>query len=150
MTYLKWVLTVLGLGTVLATGMVASADADYDQALKTAPQGISLDNIFVPGTTSNNQASIVNTTNPNITGTQAAKVNNGKKQFGALWSTTDNHFDLTKNMKSSMWMYFGNTGKKAADGMALVFQNDTRGLASTPTYGKTVAGGNVRRLGCGY
>lgn len=140
MTYLKWLLAVFGLSTVLATGMVASADADYDQALKTAPQGISLDNIFVPGKTSNNQAAIVNTTNPNITGTQAAKVNNGKKQFGALWSTTDNHFDLTKNMKSSMWMYFGNTGKKAADGMALVFQNDARGLAATPTYGKTVSG----------
>ncbi|MCH5465267.1 WxL domain-containing protein [Levilactobacillus tujiorum] len=131
-----WLGLIIGLGTVMLSGPVR-ADTDYDNALKSAPQGISLENIFTPGTTTNNQAVVVDTATP---GTQAAKVNNGKKQFGALWSTTDNAFDLTKNETASMWLYFGNTGKKAADGMALVLQNDSRGLAATPTFGKTVVG----------
>lgn len=132
-----WLGVVFGLGAVVLGGGVAQADTDYDNALKSAPQGISLENIFTPGTTSNNQATVVDT---NTAGTQAAKVNNGKKQFGALWSTADNSFDLTKNETASMWLYFGNTGKKAADGMALVFQNDGAGLAASPSFGKTVSG----------
>ncbi|WP_125583680.1 lectin-like domain-containing protein [Levilactobacillus cerevisiae] len=140
MKFRNWLGLLLGLSILGMSGVVGHADADYDQALKTAPQGISLDNIFTPGTTSNNQASVVTTTNPAASGTQAAKVNNGKKQFGALWSTSDNVFDLTKNQSASMWLYFGNTGKKAADGMAFVLQNDENGLAATPGYGKTVSG----------
>ncbi|TGD18528.1 lectin-like domain-containing protein [Levilactobacillus suantsaiihabitans] len=136
----NWLGWVVGLGVLLIGGVVGRADADYDQALRTAPQGISLDNIFVPGTTSNNQAAVVGTTNPAVTGTQAAKVNNGKKQFGAIWSTADNVFDLTKDQSASMWLYFGNTGKKAADGMAFVMHNDENGLAATPTFGKNVSG----------
>lgn len=136
----NWLGWLVGLGLLVIGGTVSRADADYDQALKTAPQGISLDNIFVPGTTSNNQAAVVSTTNPAITGTQAAKVNNGKKQFGALWSTADNVFDLTENQSASMWLYFGNTGKKAADGMAFVMHNDESGLAATPKFGKNVSG----------
>ncbi|WP_125573647.1 L-type lectin family protein [Levilactobacillus huananensis] len=133
------------LGLIVAIGLglsqqVGYADSDYDNALKTAPQGISLENIFTPGTTSNNTAAVVATTNPAITGTQAAKVNNGKNQFGALWSTADNVFNLKKNETASMWIYFGNNGKKAADGMALVFHNDDRGLNATPTFGKTIYG----------
>lgn len=137
MKWRTWLGVFLGLGTVLLGGGNIQADTDYDNALKSAPQGISLENIFTPGTTTNNQAAVVETA---TAGTQAAKVNNGKKQFGALWSTADNAFDLTKNETASMWLYFGNTGKKAADGMALVFQNDDRGLAATPTFGKNVSG----------
>lgn len=137
MKWRTWLSLFIGVGSVLFGGGVAQADTDYDNALKSAPPGISLENIFTPGTTTNNQAAVVETSTP---GTQAAKVNNGKKQFGALWSTPDNTFDLTKNETASMWLYFGNNGKKAADGMALVLQNDARGLASTPTYGKTISG----------
>ncbi|WP_367294626.1 lectin-like domain-containing protein [Levilactobacillus yonginensis] len=140
MVFRKWWGLLIGIGILTTTGVVAQADADYDQALRSASQGISLDNIFIPGTTSNNQAAVVEATNPAITGTQAAKVTNGKKQFGALWSTSNNFFQLNKNQSASMWLYFGNTGKKAADGMALVFQNDHRDLAATPSFGKTVSG----------
>lgn len=140
MKFKRWLGLFVGLSSLLLGGSVGLADADYDQALRTAPQGISLENIFTPGTTSNNQATVVAATNPAITGTQAAKINNGKKQFGALWSTTDNVFDLTKNQSASMWLYFGNAGKKAADGMAFVLQNDSRGLAATPTFGKNISG----------
>jgi len=140
MKFRSWLGFALGLSLLGVGGVTGCADADYDQALKTAPQGISLENIFTPGTTSNNQAAVVTATNPNVTGTQAAKINNGKKQFGALWSTTDNVFDLTRNQSASMWLYFGNTGKKAADGMAFVLQNDGKGLGATPTFGKNVSG----------
>lgn len=135
-----WLGLIIGIVLGLGQHVMGYADSDYDNALKTAPQGISLENIFTPGTTSNNTAAVVTTTNPAITGTQAAKVNNGKNQFGAIWSTADNVFNLKKNETASMWIYFGNTGKKAADGMALVFQNDSRGLNATPTFGKTIYG----------
>ncbi|WP_203643401.1 lectin-like domain-containing protein [Levilactobacillus andaensis] len=134
-----WLGLLIGLG-VLNIADVGRADVDYDQALKTAPQGISLAQIFTPGTTTNNTAAVVTTTNPNTTGTQVARVNNGKKQFGALWSTDANAFDLNQDQSASMWLYFGNTGKKAADGMAFVLQNDDRKLAATPAFGKTVSG----------
>ncbi|MFC6260744.1 lectin-like domain-containing protein [Levilactobacillus fujinensis] len=134
-----WLGLLVSLG-VLNIEAVGRADADYDQALKTAPQGISLAQIFTPGTTANNSATVVTTTNPNITGTQVARINNGKKQFGALWSTNENTFDLNQDQAASMWLYFGNAGKKAADGMAFVLQNDDRKLAATPTFGKTVSG----------
>lgn len=137
MKWKTWLGVFAGLGVILLGGGTAHADTDYDNALKAAPQGISLENIFTPGTTTTNQAAVVDTP---TAGTQAAKVNNGKKQFGALWSTADNAFDLTKNETASMWLYFGNNGKKAADGMALVLQNDDNGLAATPTFGKTVSG----------
>ncbi|KRN03057.1 hypothetical protein FD13_GL000811 [Levilactobacillus senmaizukei DSM 21775 = NBRC 103853] len=135
-----WLGILVGVGVLGAGGTAARSDADYDQALKTAPQGIALENVFTPGTAPNNQAQVVDVTNPNVKGTQAARVSNGKRQYGALWSTNENVFDLTQDHSASMWMYFGNTGKKAADGMALVFQNDDNGLAASPKFGKTISG----------
>lgn len=140
MRFKKWLVGLLALAMVGVGGITAQADTDYDNALKTAPQGIALDDIFTPGETDANQAKVVDTTNPDITGTQAVMVTNAKNQFGTIWSTDDNAFELDKDETVSMWIYFGNRGKKAADGMAFVLQNDERGLAATPTYGKKVAG----------
>ncbi|MGY5339739.1 lectin-like domain-containing protein [Levilactobacillus spicheri] len=140
MRFKKWLVGLLALAMVGVGGVTARADTDYDNALKTAPQGIALDNIFTPGETDANQAKVVDTTNPDITGTQAVMVTNAKNQFGTIWSTDDNAFELDKDETVSMWIYFGNRGKKAADGMAFVLQNDSRGLVATPTYGKKVAG----------
>lgn len=136
----KWLGLLLALGLFMTGSVAAKADADYDNALKTAPQGIALDQIFTPGTTTNNKAAVVDTTNPAITGTQAVMVTNAKNQFGTIWSTDENAFDLNTDEKASMWIYFGNRGKKAADGMAFVLQNDPRGLGATPTFGKKVSG----------
>ncbi|KRK96804.1 hypothetical protein FD25_GL001732 [Levilactobacillus acidifarinae DSM 19394] len=119
---------------------VAHADADYDNALATAPQGIALDQIFTPGETANNKARVVNTTNSQTAGTQAVMVTNAKDQFGTIWSTDDNAFDLNQDESVSMWMYFGNKAANAADGMAFVLQNDGRGVAATPNFGKKISG----------
>ncbi|MDT6980262.1 lectin-like domain-containing protein [Levilactobacillus zymae] len=119
---------------------VAHADADYDNALATAPQGIALDQIFTPGETTNNKAQVVDTTNAQTVGTQAVMVTNAKNQFGTIWSTDDNAFELNQDESVSMWMYFGNKGADAADGMAFVLQNDPRGVAATPSFGSKISG----------
>lgn len=129
------VLLTLGVGLTLAR-----ADADYDNALATAPQGIALDQIFTPGETANNKAQVVTTTNGQTTGTQAVMVTNAKDQFGTIWSTDENAFDLNRDESVSMWMYFGNKAGNAADGMAFVLQNDSRGVAATPSFGKKISG----------
>ena len=50
-----------------------------------------------------------------------------KNQNGAVWSTPRNMMDLTHDFESSMYIYFGNQGTNAADGMAFVMQNDPAG-----------------------
>lgn len=135
-----WLVTLMMLGGLGFGGVTAQADADYDSALKSAPQGIALDQIFTPGETDNNKATVVDTTNPDITGTQAVMVTNATNQFGTIWSTDENAFELDKDETVSMWIYFGNRGKKAADGMAFVLQNDERGLAATPNFAKKISG----------
>jgi len=129
----KWLVAVVGL-SFLVLGGGLSARADATSALKKAPLGISVNNVFTPGGTPNNQAQVVPATNPETPGTEAVQVTDDVKQFGTIWSTDDNLFDLTKDETVSMWMYFGDNTDKAADGMALVFQNDANGLAATPTF----------------
>jgi len=48
-------------------------------------------------------------------------------QKGGIWSTEANKMDLTKDFKASMYIYFGDRGANAADGMAFVMHNDSRG-----------------------
>lgn len=50
-----------------------------------------------------------------------------KNQAGAIWNTPNNMMDLTKDFEASMYMYFGDKGSKAADGMAFVMQADKNG-----------------------
>lgn len=128
-------LTVLAVG--LTGGLRAHADSDFDQALATAPQGISLNktnSIIALGTAPMSHAAIEDTTNANTPGTQAVVVNTAPYQFGTAWSTDENSIDLTHNQTIGFWFYFGNQGVHAGDGMAFVMQNDPRGLAATPDY----------------
>lgn len=141
MQFKKWLGLVAAVVYLGLSGVRAqAADADYTNALNSAPQGIAIDNIFTPGTTANNKATVVDTTNAETPGTQAVMVTNDKNQFGTIWSTDENAFDLDQDEVVSMWMYFGDKGKKAADGMAFVLQNDSRGIAATPTFGKKISG----------
>ncbi|PFJ11265.1 hypothetical protein COD67_23065, partial [Bacillus cereus] len=52
---------------------------------------------------------------------------NTTNQKGGIWSTNINKMDLTKNFTTSMYIYFGNQGANAGDGMAFVMHNDARG-----------------------
>ncbi|MCF7522991.1 hypothetical protein L3X07_05785 [Levilactobacillus brevis] len=90
--------------------------------------------ILTVDTSGYSSSAIVNATNPATPGTQIAMVNNNTYQFGSIWSTDENYFDLTQDETASMWLYFGNQGTQAADGMAFVLQNDPRGVPAIPDY----------------
>ena len=117
---------------------VVHAD-DYSTALSTAPQGIKLTNVFTPASFSGNSAQVVPATNPNVANTDVVRITSGQQnQLGAIWATDNNLFDLTKSATTSMWLNFGNQGKNAADGMAMVFKNDDKGADSIGQKGQSM------------
>ena len=96
----RWRAGLIALLLAFGASSVAWADSDYNQALATAPQGISLnkDNaILTVDTSGYSSSAIVNATNPATPGTQIAMVNNNTYQFGSIWSTDENYFDLTQD-----------------------------------------------------
>lgn len=140
--------------TLFNTTLITNADTnpDYDNALSTAPKGLSWDtNAFIKAnfktaidyrrykafyagfdsvgnhTSSRvNNADIVSSTNPNSKNTSIIKMTNGTWQTGAIWSNKeqDNYFETDHEQKASMWLYFGKTTTSPGDGMAFVIQND--------------------------
>lgn len=135
----QWLWMGVSLWVGLTLSVTAQADADYDQALATAPQGILLQEgqpILTPAKAPMNEGYVVNTTNPQTLNTQALALTTGPGQFGAVWSTPENYFDLTRNQHFSFWTYLGNQGKKAGEGLAFVLQNDARGIGAAASLGK--------------
>lgn len=120
---------------------------DYEHALKSAPPGIGLHQIFEVGQESQNNQ-VVATGAP---GTDAVVITKGRNQLGKIWSTQDNLFDLKQDATASMWLYFGNNAATAADGMALVLQNDPRGAEAqslqSPSGNETLAGESLNVWG---
>lgn len=132
------------LGCVLwgqSTQAFAGDLEDLQHALATTPQGIQLQNYFVPGTSLNNHAKIVNSQNSLVHNTQAVRLTNSESQVGSIWSTPKNTFKLNEPQTVSMWLYFGGAASWVADvdplkaptgdGMAFVLQNDLRGVSAT-------------------
>ncbi|MHC9536558.1 hypothetical protein ACVQ8P_02005 [Dellaglioa sp. BT-FLS60] len=139
----------LKVGTLLITTLMAlifigksvSANGDYDSAIKKAPHGITMENIFTPGTGSasgftNNSSVVTLDEAGNVVdaGSESAaksvvKITDAtKNQLASIWSTPRNEFNLNQSSTTSMWMYFGNQSlpgnSDPGDGMALVLQND--------------------------
>ncbi|MDO0874748.1 L-type lectin-domain containing protein [Carnobacterium divergens] len=85
------------------------------------PNGIEIDNVFQTPEGAN--SSVINTGLVDI----VEVTPNQKNQAGAIWNTDNNMMDLTKNFEASMYLYFGDKGKDAADGMAFVMQADPNG-----------------------
>lgn len=85
------------------------------------PNGIEIDNVFQTPEGAN--SSVINTGLVDI----VEVTPNQKNQAGAIWNTDNNMMDLTKNFEASMYLYFGDKGKDAADGMAFVMQTDPNG-----------------------
>ncbi|EUJ28479.1 legume lectin domain-containing protein [Listeria floridensis FSL S10-1187] len=82
------------------------------------PAGIKLTDVFqVP---SGANSSVIESDDLDIVEITADR----KNQAGAIWNTDGNMMDLTKDFKTSMYLYFGDRGEKAADGMAFVMQAD--------------------------
>lgn len=134
---------MLDVSMIVAVPTVQATDTE---ALSTMPRGLPLKGIFsVPtlSTASGNSAKVVGSTNAISLGTQGVQITDAVKQAGATWSTTRNKIDLSKNFKTSMWLYFGNGGVQAGDGMAFVIQNSkasaiTAGLTSLQAPGQTL------------
>ncbi|MFJ7937927.1 L-type lectin-domain containing protein [Peribacillus sp. NPDC096622] len=84
------------------------------------PSKIDLTGIFIPPTTGGSNSSVIGGNIVQITP-------NSPNQKGGIWSTEANKMDLTKDFNASMYIYFGNQGANAADGMAFVMHNDSRG-----------------------
>lgn len=131
----------------------AADNADYQNALKTAPKGLkwsddtfviadfqkavdnrkhktldqSLINPLVDHHSSlTNNVEITTTSNQ----TSVIKMTNDNWQTGAVWSnkTKSNYFDITHEQIASMWLYFGKINQDLpGDGMAFVLQNDPNG-----------------------
>ncbi|WP_261809984.1 lectin-like domain-containing protein [Levilactobacillus humaensis] len=132
------------LGCVLwgrSTQAFAGDTEDLHHALATTPQGIQLQDYFVPGTSLNNHAKIVDSQNPLVHNTQAVRLTNSESQVGSIWSTPKNTFKLNEPQTVSMWLYFGGAASwmtnvdpmkaPTGDGMAFVLQNDQRGVSAT-------------------
>lgn len=91
------------------------------------PNGIEIDNIFqVP---LGADSSIISTGLVDIVEVTPNKTN----QAGAIWSTDNNMMNLTEDFETSMYLYFGDKGKDAADGMAFVIQADPNGNSAFRT-----------------
>lgn len=139
-------ITALITGLTLSLGGLSARADDLSDALAKAPQGIQLSKYFEKGAsvtnyTNNAQVGTV-TTSPFAKNTgyvQLTTDNTKQAEIGSIWSKSGFEFDLNKDQTASMWLYFGNKGVSAADGMALVLQNDAKGasaIAGTNSDGK--------------
>ncbi|WCF07710.1 L-type lectin-domain containing protein [Paenibacillus thiaminolyticus] len=82
------------------------------------PAKIDLENIFTTPTGSNSSI---------IDGSIVEITPNAKSKKGGIWSTPNNLMDLSQDFTASMYLYFGNQGTNAADGIAFVMHNDPKG-----------------------
>ncbi len=116
---------------------------DLNAALRSAPQGIHLQDFFEVSQSDRNRAEVIDSTNPQTLGTQVVKITDGRSQIGGIWSRDNMRFNLRHDQTVSMWLYFGNLGNAqeelnhAGDGMAFVLQNDKRGSKAAPDFGKS-------------
>lgn len=122
---LSGIILVTSIFPTYGSMMVPKVDAALVQ--DNPPSKIDLTNIFTTPIGSN--STVINN---NIVQLTPALEN----QKGGIWSTVVNKMDLTKDFSSSMYLYFGNQGSNAADGIAFVMHNDPRGThALSPNFG---------------
>lgn len=142
---------LLGLSVVMMTvlfGSLAGAktaqaaytdDSDAKNALATMPKGLPLSTYFAPGQDYDSTGlqggftpEVRDSNNSSSSGTQAMQLTADSYNGGAaVWSKDGSKFNLYKNQKASMWLYFGNKGSSAGDGMAFVLQNNSSGGTGT-------------------
>lgn len=128
----------LSVGLILiamgvASGVTAHADSD-DSALATAPNGVTLTGSNAPLVLSPqalSHAQIGPTSHD-----QVVALTRGMQQFGAVWSTNNHAFRLSRNQTLAAWVYLG---AQADGGLAFVLQNDPRLLNAMPQFTTPVA-----------
>ena len=137
--------------TYAATDLTDIAPSN-DKVLKAAPNGMKIGNLFEYPTVysgkpdTNNTVKILTAggSNPNpvdviqMTGAQ-------DKAVGSIWGSMTNpddstesynYFDLSKEQTITGWIYVGPTFNVSGDGIALVLQNDARGIDAIGRYYK--------------
>ncbi|WP_428958587.1 WxL domain-containing protein [Levilactobacillus brevis] len=141
---------LLGLSVVMMTVLFGSLtgvktaqaaytdDNDAKNALATMPKGLPLSDYFAPGqyydaTGVGFTPEIRDSANSSSSGTQAMQLTADSYNGGAsVWSKDGFKFNLYKDQKASMWLYFGNgTTRTVGDGMAFVLQNNSSGGTGT-------------------
>jgi len=128
-------------GLVMVASLWIGLSRSQAAPIATAPTGVNqLEKVFtLPSAFTNgvaNSANIQAVTNADAPYTQALEVNNSKNQLGGAWSNDANRLDLNKNATIKLWAHFGESAKKAGDGLAFVLQNDPNGTQAASSYKK--------------
>jgi len=135
------------LPNLKATDQSDYQDQDWYHGIATAPQGVPLDNLFyVKGDGFDSTPKLIDSplvpkSIAQVTHDTVWKMPPGQpKQASALWSRrdpqanplsrSDNRLNLNKDAAISLWMYFGDKGGGAADGMAFVLQNSSASISA--------------------
>ncbi|KRK86354.1 hypothetical protein FC99_GL001684 [Levilactobacillus koreensis JCM 16448] len=117
----------IAMGGPVKPAMATDKPDDLTTALEKTPQGILVKDYFDVGTSDLSRSKIVPSNNKLSPNTGVAQITNGTYQVGAVWSKPNRKFNLNHDQTLSMWLYFGDGHENAADGMAFVLQNDSRG-----------------------
>lgn len=119
---MKKVFLILGIMSSMIIGFVLQGQTDVQaQNENMPPKSINLDNIFTTPTGSDSTIVQNKTTKKSYV---QVTPDTAQNKHGAIWSTTNNKMDLTKDFEASMYVYFGGMRDHAADGMAFVMKND--------------------------
>ena len=141
------------LPSMRATDKSDYQDQDWHHGIDTAPQGVPLDNLFYirgegyDSTPKLIDSPLVPNSIAQVTHDTIWKTYPGQpKQASALWSRkdprvnplarSDNRLNLNKKSAISLWMYFGDKGSDAADGMAFVLQNSSSDITALAAAGE--------------
>lgn len=140
-------LGVIGIGGSVSANAATDAAADYAKAISVAPDALTLDHIFQTGTGggSANHSSVISLDKDNKVVDESSsaatkaivKLTDSSDQLGSEWSMPANTFNINKDSKTNMWMYFGNQFD-SGDGMAFVLQNDSRGIGAISGVGQSL------------
>lgn len=127
-----------GILSVMIVGIFSSyPQKSFGETLEDIPAppgGINLEGVFT--TPPNSDSQVYQGTDVRM---QYVVISEEKKdQIGAIWSTPTNKMDLAEDFETKMYIYFGNQGGKAADGMAFVMHNDPRGVDSLGLKGASI------------
>ncbi|WP_143462511.1 lectin-like domain-containing protein [Levilactobacillus enshiensis] len=130
---MKWIWTLVVCLVVLIGGECRAAAMEDDgltTALRTAPNGIPLTDLYEVDQVMNSSASRQD--GPRVA-QSIAQLTSGVRpgtQVSALWSKANgndsvgsNQVDLTQDALWGFWLYFGNQGDKSSEGLAFVLQN---------------------------
>lgn len=110
---------------------IASTKEDVSLALKTAPQGIEIDDYFQRGEIANNSAKLAQTDFGPNQAVQLTDATTGGNELGTIWTSDAAKMDLGENQTASMWLYTGNQISSGGDGMTFTMQNDERGIKAS-------------------